>query len=77
MLNAANLLFPIGQQDFPTYLFCHQLPAVYQYTKYGITTVEPTQYFANHLKYEFINLMRYLLLKIYTEGTKRNHLYWI
>ena len=44
-------------------------PAVYQYTVYGMTTVEPTECFANPLKCEFAPLASCLLLKKSPEST--------
>ena len=38
-------------------------PAVYQYTKYGMTAVKPSECFANPSKYKFAPLARGLLLK--------------
>ena len=48
-------------------------PAVYQYTVYGMTTVEPTECFANPLKCEFAPLASRLLLKKSPESTDDMH----
>ena len=44
-------------------------PVVYQYSKYGMTAVEPTECFANLSKYEFAPLTRRVLLKKSPEST--------
>ena len=54
--------------DWLTVLFIPP-PVLYQYIKYGMTTIEPTECFANPLKYECAPLARGLLLKKSPEST--------